>query len=95
MYFFCTFIYIVYPCFQACVCLFAVQDNRKPLSGRNSGQDSLATFKGRKKCPGVSTLLIKLFQHTHRGIYKRLYGCRFYMEVTGGFLLAAGRQVRG
>ncbi|ROI15470.1 hypothetical protein DPX16_13022 [Anabarilius grahami] len=30
-----------------------VLDNRKPLSGRNSGQDSLATFKGRKKCPGL------------------------------------------
>ncbi|XP_058630283.1 mucin-2 isoform X2 [Onychostoma macrolepis] len=30
-----------------------VPDNRKPLSGRNSGQDSLATFKGRRKCPGL------------------------------------------
>ncbi|KAL1275819.1 hypothetical protein QQF64_035442, partial [Cirrhinus molitorella] len=30
-----------------------VLDNRKPLSGRNSGQDSLATFKGRRKRPGL------------------------------------------
>lgn len=30
-----------------------VPDNHKPLSGRNSGQDSLATFKGRRKCPGL------------------------------------------
>ncbi|XP_067284344.1 uncharacterized protein [Pseudorasbora parva] len=30
-----------------------VQDNHKPLSGRNSGQDSLATFKGHRKCPGL------------------------------------------
>ncbi|XP_077090468.1 uncharacterized protein LOC143741856 isoform X2 [Siphateles boraxobius] len=29
-----------------------VLDNRKPLSGRKSGQDSLATFKGHRKCPG-------------------------------------------
>ncbi|XP_039524335.1 uncharacterized protein LOC120477032 isoform X2 [Pimephales promelas] len=29
-----------------------VSDNRKPLSSRNSSQDSLATFKGHRKCPG-------------------------------------------
>ncbi|XDV25025.1 hypothetical protein PO909_029028 [Leuciscus waleckii] len=29
-----------------------VLDNHKPLSGRNSGQDSLAIFKGHRKCPG-------------------------------------------
>ncbi|XP_043093884.1 uncharacterized protein LOC122343470 isoform X2 [Puntigrus tetrazona] len=30
-----------------------VPDNRKPLSRTNSGQDSLATFKGRRKRPGL------------------------------------------
>ncbi|XP_016311003.1 uncharacterized protein LOC107664836 [Sinocyclocheilus anshuiensis] len=31
-------------------------DNRKPLSGRNSSQDSLATFKGRRKRPGLISM---------------------------------------
>ncbi|XP_059367182.1 mucin-2 [Carassius carassius] len=35
-------------CYQS-----TVPDNRKPLSGRNSSQDSLAAFKGRRKCPGL------------------------------------------
>lgn len=88
--FFCTCIFDLPLVFKFCVCLFAVLDIHKQLGGRNSGHDSLATYKGRRKRPGVSTLLIKPFQHTLWGIYERLYGCRFCIERLGDFCLLLG-----